>query len=100
MRMIRVAAGLAALTMAMVACGDDNNSSSSATNAAATPTTAAAVTPATEAAATQTTVADTTPAPIAVGTGEGGELRMWLNGRDTPDDFVKFAIGEFNKAHP
>jgi len=100
MRMIRVAAGLAALTMAVVACGDDNNSSSSATNAAATPTTAAAVTPATEAAATPTTVADTTPAPIVGGTGEGGELRMWLNGGDTPDDFVKFAIGEFNKAHP
>jgi len=85
--------------MAVVACGDDNNSSSSATNAAATPTTAAAATPATEAAAT-TAVADTTPAPIVGGTGEGGELRMWLNGGDTPDDFVKFAIGEFNKAHP
>jgi N,N'-diacetylchitobiose transport system substrate-binding protein len=100
MRMIRVAAGLAALTMAVVACGNDNNSSSSATNAAATPTTAAAATPATEAAATPTTVADTTPAPIVGGTGEGGELRLWLNGGDTPDGFVKFAIGEFNKVHP
>jgi N,N'-diacetylchitobiose transport system substrate-binding protein len=101
MRMIRVAAGLAALTMAMVACGDDN-SSSSATNAAATPTTAAAA-PATTAAAaeaTPTTVADTTPAPIVGGTGEGGELRLWLNGGDTPDDFIKFAIGEFTKIHP
>ena len=34
------------------------------------------------------------------GTGTGGELRLCLNGGDTPDDFVKFAIGEFNKVHP
>jgi len=101
MRIIRVAAGLAAVTMAMAACGNDNTSSS-ATNAAASPTTvaASAAAPTTAAAATPTTVADTTPAPIVGGTGAGGELRLWLNGGDTPDDFVKFAIGEFNKVHP
>jgi len=101
MRIIRVAAGLAAVTMAMAACGNDNTSSS-ATNAPASPTTAAAgaAAPTTAAAATPTTVADTTPAPIVGGTGAGGELRLWLNGGDTPDDFVKFAIGEFNKVHP
>jgi len=98
MRIIRVAAGLAALTMAMAACGDDSKSSS-ATNAPAPAATTAAPA-ATDAAATPTTVADTTPAPIVGGTGEGGELRLWLNGGDTPDDFVKFAIGEFNKTHP
>ena len=38
--------------------------------------------------------------PIVGGTGTGGELRLWLNGGDTPDDFVKFAIGAFNKIHP
>jgi N,N'-diacetylchitobiose transport system substrate-binding protein len=86
--------------MAMVACGDDNKSSSSATNAAATPTTAAAAAATPTTAAAPTTVADTTPAPIVGGTGEGGELRLWLNGGDTPDDFVKFAIGEFTKTHP
>jgi N,N'-diacetylchitobiose transport system substrate-binding protein len=91
MKMIKLAAGLAALTMALVACGDDNKSSS-ATNAPAPA--------ATDAVAAPTTVADTTPAPIVGGTGEGGELRLWLNGGDTPDDFVKFAIGEFNKVHP
>ena len=43
---------------------------------------------------------ETVPAPIVGGTGEDGELRLWLNGGDTPDDFVKFAIGEFTKVHP
>jgi len=99
MRIIRVAAGLAALTMAMAACGDDSKSSS-ATQAPAAAAATTAAPAATEAAATPTTVADTTPAPIVGGTGEGGELRLWLNGGDTPDDFVKFAIGEFNKTHP
>ena len=99
MRIIRVAAGLAALTMAMAACGDDSKSSS-ATQAPAAAAATTAAPAATDAAATPTTVADTTPAPIVGGTGEGGELRLWLNGGDTPDDFVKFAIGEFNKEHP
>ena len=98
MRIIRVAAGLAALTMAMAACGDDSKSSSATQPPAAGAATTAA--PAATDAATPTTVADTTPAPIVGGTGEGGELRLWLNGGDTPDDFVKFAIGEFNKTHP
>jgi N,N'-diacetylchitobiose transport system substrate-binding protein len=101
MRTRNLAAGFAALAIALTACGDDAKSSSatdapaasaapSATDAAATPdTTAATVAP-----------VDTTPAPIVGGTGEGGELRLWLNGGDTPDDFVKFAIGEFNKIHP
>ncbi|HEX3088555.1 MAG TPA: extracellular solute-binding protein [Ilumatobacteraceae bacterium] len=92
-----LAAGLAALTMvALAACGDDNNASSSATNAPAA-TTAAATSDTTAATAAP---ADTTPVPIVGGTGEGGSLRLWLNGGDTPDDFVKFAIGEFNKKHP
>jgi N,N'-diacetylchitobiose transport system substrate-binding protein len=97
MRRIKLAAGLAALTMvALSACGDDAKSSS-ATNAAAPEATTAAAPVETTAAVAP---ADTTPAPIVGGTGEGGELRMWLNGGDTPDDFVKFAIGEFNKVHP
>ncbi len=83
-----LAAGLAALTMvALAACGDDDNASSSATNAAprgyhsgtaTSDTTAATAAP-----------ADTTPVPIVGGTGEGGSLRLWLNGGDTPDDFVE-----------
>jgi N,N'-diacetylchitobiose transport system substrate-binding protein len=100
MRTMKLAAGLAALTMALVACGDDAKSSS---DTAAPPATAAPGVTAAPAAPAETVApapADTVPATIVGGTGEGGELRLWLNGGDTPDDFVKFAIGEFNKVHP
>jgi N,N'-diacetylchitobiose transport system substrate-binding protein len=95
-----LAAGLAALTMvALAACGDDANSSD-ATAAAGTQAPAATEAPAAPETTAAAAPADTTPATIVGGTGEGGELRLWLNGGDTPDDFVKFAIGEFNKVHP
>jgi N,N'-diacetylchitobiose transport system substrate-binding protein len=97
---MKLAAGLAALTMALVACGDDAKSSS---DTGAPPATAAPGVTAAPAAPAETVApapAETDPATIVGGTGEGGELRLWLNGGDTPDDFVKFAIGEFNKAHP
>jgi N,N'-diacetylchitobiose transport system substrate-binding protein len=100
MRTMKLAAGLAALTMALVACGDDAKSSS---DTGAPPATAAPGVTAAPAAPAETVApapAETVPATIVGGTGEGGELRLWLNGGDTPDDFVKFAIGEFNKAHP
>jgi N,N'-diacetylchitobiose transport system substrate-binding protein len=89
---MKLAAGLAALTMALVACGDDAKSSS---DTAAPPASAAP-----EVTAAPAAPVETAPVPIVGGTGEGGELRLWLNGGDTPDDFVKFAIGEFNKIHP
>ena len=92
MRTMKLAAGLAALTMALVACGDDAKSSS---DTAAPPTSAAP-----EVTAAPAAPVETVPAPIVGGTGEGGKLRLWLNGGDTPDDFVKFAIGEFTKVHP
>ena len=96
-----LAAGLAALTMvALAACGDDNTSSSATNAPAGTQAPAATAAPAAPETHSCTAPADTTPAPIVGGTGEGGELRLWLNGGDTPDDFVKFAIGEFNKIHP
>jgi N,N'-diacetylchitobiose transport system substrate-binding protein len=122
MKMRKFAAGLAALTMALAACGSDKKAADTtaapattaaattaapATTAAATTTAAAATSAAdtTEATTAETTAptdaADTTePPPITGGTGEGGEIRLWLNGGDTPDDFVKYAITEFNKAHP
>ena len=94
MRSRKLAAGLAALTMVVLAaCGSDSKSSS-ATNAPAAPAATSAAPAATAA------PADTTPPTIVGGTGTGGELRLWLNGGDTPDDFVKFAITEFNKTHP
>ena len=41
------------------------------------------------------------PAEIGEGTGEGGTIRLWLNGEaDTPDAMVEYAVAEFNKIHP
>ena len=37
---------------------------------------------------------------IGGGTGEGGTIRLWLNGTDTPDEMVEYAVAEFNKLHP
>jgi N,N'-diacetylchitobiose transport system substrate-binding protein len=31
---------------------------------------------------------------------ESGTIRLWLNGPDTPDEMVDFAIAEFNELHP
>ena len=106
MRMRTLAAGMAALTMALAACGSDSKSSSG-TNASATTTagTSAATTAApagtTASTAAATTAAATTePPPITGGTGQAGEIRLWLNGGDTPDAMVTYAITEFNKVHP
>jgi N,N'-diacetylchitobiose transport system substrate-binding protein len=100
MRTRKLAAGLAALAMvALAACGSDTKSSS-ATNAPAAPAATSAAPAETAAPAATTAPADTTPPTIVGGTGTAGELRLWLNGGDTPDDFVKFAITEFNKTHP
>ena len=41
------------------------------------------------------------PADIGTGSGEGGTIRLWLNGvADTPDPMVEYAVAEFNKVHP
>jgi N,N'-diacetylchitobiose transport system substrate-binding protein len=84
MRFKGVAASVAALTMIAAACGSDAKQSDS-TTAVAPPTTAAA--------AAATTAA---PAPAEA----GDTIRLWLNGGDTPDDFVTYATTEFNKLHP
>ncbi|MGH9247471.1 MAG: extracellular solute-binding protein [Acidimicrobiales bacterium] len=36
----------------------------------------------------------------AGGGGEDTVLRLWLNGADTPDEMVEFAVAEFNAQHP
>ncbi len=42
-----------------------------------------------------------TDTTAAADTGGGGEsIRLWLNGGDTPDPLVEYAIAEFNKIHP
>lgn len=87
MKLRKVAASIAALTAVLAACGSDSEDSGAANTAA--PGTTAAGAPATE--------APTTPAPA---TGGGETIRLWLNGGDTPDEYVNFAIAEFNKVHP
>jgi N,N'-diacetylchitobiose transport system substrate-binding protein len=86
MKLRGIAASLAALTVIVAACGSDTKESAS-TNA---PTTTAGAAP--------------TEAPTATGggggSGSGGTIRLWLNGGDTPDDFVAYATTEFNKLHP
>jgi N,N'-diacetylchitobiose transport system substrate-binding protein len=74
------ALGLAGV-LALGACGDDDDSSGEGTPAAPATTTAAA---------------EGTAAP----SGEQATLRLWLNGEDTPDELVEFAISEFEAAHP
>ncbi len=74
--------------MAIAACGDDDEEGSAATDAP----------DATDAPAATDAATDTT---AAADTGGGGEsIRLWLNGTDTPDALVEYAITEFNKIHP
>jgi N,N'-diacetylchitobiose transport system substrate-binding protein len=89
-RTTRWLATIAAASMLIAACGDDDEESSAATDAPQG--TDAADAPAATDAATDTT---------AAATGGGGEsIRLWLNGTDTPDALVDYAIAEFNKIHP
>jgi N,N'-diacetylchitobiose transport system substrate-binding protein len=94
MKLKSVAATLAALTIMVAACGSDSKSSSN-TSASTTTAGSTATTPA--ATAAPGTVAPTTAAPSS---GGGSTIRLWLNGGDTPDGFVNYAITEFNKIHP
>ena len=81
---VRLAAVLAASTIVLAACGDDDDDAAGDEPAA------------TEAPASAS--ADTT-APAESAT-QGDTIRLWLNGGDTPDALVNYAIGEFNKIHP
>jgi ABC-type glycerol-3-phosphate transport system substrate-binding protein len=87
-RSVRLAAVLAASSIVLAACGDDDDDGGEA---------APAATEAPESAPAD--VADTTAAPAASET-QGETIRLWLNGGDTPDELVNFAIAEFNKIHP
>jgi N,N'-diacetylchitobiose transport system substrate-binding protein len=76
--------------MLIAACGDDDEEGSAATDAPEA--TDAPGAPAATDAATDTTAADTG--------GGADSIRLWLNGGDTPDPLVEYAIAEFNKIHP
>jgi ABC-type glycerol-3-phosphate transport system substrate-binding protein len=84
---VRLAAILAASSIVLAACGDDDDDGGEAAPAATDAT-----------AATEAPAAATT-APAASET-QGETIRLWLNGGDTPDPLVQYAIAEFNKIHP
>src|SRR5262249_5861214 len=83
---LAVAVGVAG-AMALAACGSDNSKSSGAATTAA-PTTAAATTAA--------------PTPTSGGSTGGAKttIRLWLNGDDTKQALVDYAVAEFKKQHP
>src|SRR3954451_17872452 len=90
MKLKRIAASLAALTVVLAACGSDDNDDSAANTGSAAPSSAAS---------TPETTAESA-APTTAASGGGESIRLWLNGGDTPDEFVNYAITEFNKVHP
>jgi N,N'-diacetylchitobiose transport system substrate-binding protein len=93
-RSLRVFGALAAAGLVVGACGADDGDTDD-TDAPAATTVAGTAAP-----------ADTTAAPDATGGdgGDGGEsaetIRLWLNGTDTPDELVDYAIAEYAKIHP
>lgn len=90
-RSLRVFGALAAAGLIAGACGGDDSDSDD-TEAPAASTVAGTDAP-----------GDTTAAPDATG-GDAGEdaetIRLWLNGTDTPDELVDYAIAEYAKIHP
>ena len=84
-RPIRILAALAALGLVVSACGGDDD------DGAAEPS------------ETTTGVTDAAPDTTAGeddSAGGGESIRLWLNGTDTPDELVDYAIAEFAKIHP
>ena len=86
----RTVALLATAGLVAGACGGDDDDD--AADPAPSPT--EADTPATD---TPNTDA---PAPTDAPSGGGETIRLWLNGGDTPDELVDFAIEQFNALHP
>ena len=84
-RTVRLAAVLAATSIIVAACGDDDDAADADEAAPAASEAPAAA----------------TEAPAESATEGGGEtIRLWLNGTDTPDALVDYAIAEFKKIHP
>ena len=81
-RTTRWLGAIAAASLLIAACGDDDEEGSAATDAP----------DGTEGATGTTAAADDG--------GSGESIRLWLNGGDTPDPLVEYAIAEFNKIHP
>jgi N,N'-diacetylchitobiose transport system substrate-binding protein len=107
---VRLLAALAAAGLLVAACGGDDDDDGAAetdappagTGAPTTEAPAATDAPATTTAETPPPTGGTEAPPVTLGggTGEGGTIRLWLNGTDTPDEVVEYAVTEFNKTHP
>ena len=85
-RPVRILAALAALGLVVSACGGDDDD-----GGAAEPS---------ETTAGATDAAPDTTAGEEDSAGGGESIRLWLNGTDTPDELVDYAIAEFAKIHP
>lgn len=101
-RTARFAAVLAAGSLILAACGSDDDepadepteqSDEESTDTTDTTDTSEATD------APDTTEAAGEPAEEEA-SGDGESIRLWLNGGDTPDEFVEYAIAEFNEIHP
>jgi N,N'-diacetylchitobiose transport system substrate-binding protein len=81
---------LAAAGLVVGACGGDDGDSDDTDAPAAT-----------TAAGTDAPGATSAPDTTGGGAGEDAEtIRLWLNGTDTPDELVEYAIAEYAKIHP
>lgn len=101
MRATRLLAGLAAASLIFAACGSDSDDTASTSAPSGT-----AASEATEAGGTDTAAPAATDAAADTTAASEGDtettatIRLWLNGGDTPDELVQYAITEFNKIHP
>lgn len=86
--LLRSVAALTVAGLAVTACGGDDDDSADPDPSATQPS------------ATQPSATDA-PAPTdPPASGDGETIRLWLNGGDTPDELVDFAIEKFNEIHP
>lgn len=87
---------LLALALFAAACGGSDAGSDDSSSASGDTDTTEATTDETSGDAGGDTGDDSDDAESTAGT----ELRLWLNGSDTPDELVEYAIAEFNELHP
>ena len=99
----RLVAMLAAATLIAAACGGDDDSADEPSDATDAPAEQPADEPAPEPADEPAQEPADEPAPEPADDGDGeasASIRLWLNGGDTPDALVEYAIAEFNELHP
>ncbi|MDY7102349.1 MAG: extracellular solute-binding protein [Actinomycetota bacterium] len=87
MRIPKLLTVLLVLGLVAAACGGDDDDTASDTTVAGSDTTA-------------TADGDEASGDEGDEGGDGETIRLWLNGGDTPDEVVDYAIEEFNALHP